>query len=84
MKDTIVVDVRTPGEFAVGHVAGSVNIPLDEVPRRLNEFGAMRNIVLCCASGGRSHNAWAYLKQNGIASLDGGAWTNVNYHLNNN
>ncbi|MEI8278403.1 MAG: rhodanese-like domain-containing protein [Bacteroidota bacterium] len=84
LPDTTVVDVRTPGEFMGGHVAGSINIPLDEIPRRLDELKAMKNIVLCCASGMRSMNATAYLIQNGITSYNGGAWTEVNYYSNNN
>ncbi|HNM27966.1 MAG TPA: rhodanese-like domain-containing protein, partial [Saprospiraceae bacterium] len=53
-----VVDVRTPGEFAGGHVPGSVNIPLNLVPERLEDFRKMKQpIVLCCASGGRSGQA---------------------------
>ena len=33
-----IVDVRTPGEFNEGHLQGTVNIPLDEVEERLDEF----------------------------------------------
>jgi len=32
----LVIDVRRPAEFAEGHAAGSINIPLDEMPARLN------------------------------------------------
>lgn len=79
-----VVDVRTPSEFMGGHVAGSVNIPLNEIPRRMSEFKGMNNIILCCASGMRSQNAASYLTQNGIECINGGPWTEVNYHVNNN
>lgn len=80
---TTIVDVRTPGEFIGGHVAGSINIPLSEVPARLPEFKKMDGIVLCCASGGRSGQVTMYLQQNGIECINGGAWTNVNYYKNN-
>ena len=80
---TTIVDVRTPGEFMGGHVAGSINIPLNEVPSRLDEFRQMSHIVLCCAAGGRSAQATAFLKQNGIDCTNGGAWTDVNYYKNN-
>ncbi len=90
-ENTVVVDVRTPGEFMGGHVAGSINIPLNEIPGRMNEIknlreseGQAKNIVLCCASGGRSMNAAVFLKQNGIECFNGGPWTDVNYFLNNN
>ena len=42
-----IVDVRTPVEFMAGHVAGSKNIPLNEVPMRIEEFKTMKTIVLC-------------------------------------
>lgn len=83
MKETVVVDVRTPGEFAGGHVAGSINIPLNEIPQRIDEIKQMGKVVLCCASGVRSMNASMYLTQNGIECVDGGPWTNVNYYVNN-
>ena len=37
-----IVDVRTPMEFMGGHVAGSINIPLNEVPERVEEFKSMK------------------------------------------
>jgi phage shock protein E len=80
---TVVVDVRTPGEFMGGHVAGSINIPINELPGRMAELKKMSSIVLCCASGGRSGQAAMFLKQNGIDCYDGGSWTNVNYIKNN-
>ncbi|MDP1801280.1 MAG: rhodanese-like domain-containing protein [Bacteroidota bacterium] len=73
-----VVDVRTPSEFMGGHVKGSINIPLQEIPTRLAEFKKMENIVLCCASGNRSGQATAYLKQNGIECENAGSWLDVN------
>ena len=80
---TVIIDVRTPQEFMGGHVAGSLNIPLNEIPLRLDELKDMKQIVLCCASGGRSGQATMFLKQNGIECSNGGAWTDVNYFKNN-
>ena len=73
-----IVDVRSPSEFMGGHVAGSINIALQEIPKRLAEFKKMENIVLCCASGNRSGQADMYLKQNGIVCENGGSWMDVN------
>jgi len=73
-----IVDVRTPSEFMGGHVAGSINIPLQEIPKRLSEFKNKENIVLCCASGGRSGQATLFLKENGIECENGGSWMDVN------
>lgn len=73
-----IVDVRTPGEFMGGHVAGSVNIPLQEVPQRIEESKNMKNLILCCASGNRSGQATAFLRQHGVDCENGGSWLDVN------
>jgi rhodanese-related sulfurtransferase len=80
--DATVIDVRTPAEFMGGHVPGSVNIPLQEIPSRLDELKGMKNIVLCCASGNRSGQAAAFLEQHGIECVNGGSWMDVNYFKN--
>jgi phage shock protein E len=50
-----VVDVRTPQEYASGHVPGALNIPFDELPRRAAEIGGPETpVVLYCRSGRRS------------------------------
>ena len=75
-----IVDVRTPMEYMGGHVMGSINIPLQEIPERVEEFRNLNGpIVLCCASGARSSSAVSFLREKGIACENGGAWTNVNY-----
>lgn len=77
-KQTI-VDVRTPGEFMGGHVAGSINIPLQEIEARIDELKALpQPIVLCCASGNRSGQATSFLKSQGIDCTNGGSWLAVN------
>lgn len=74
-----VVDVRTPEEFMGGNVAGSINIPLNEVPQRVSEFEAIEGpIVLCCLSGGRSGQATGFLQAQGIECYNGGGWMDVN------
>lgn len=77
-----IVDVRTPGEFASGHVPGSVNIPLNEVPQRVAEFKEMsKPLILCCQSGGRSGQATQYLKNQGLEDVhNGGGWAQVQIH----
>ena len=72
-----IVDVRTTSEFMGGHVEGSINIPLQEVPNRIEEFKKMENLILCCASGGRSGQAMVFLRQNGIECENAGAWQNL-------
>ena len=75
--EATIIDVRTPAEFMGGHVAGSINIPLNEIASRLDEIKNRKNILLCCASGGRSGMATEFLKQNGIACENAGSWMDV-------
>jgi rhodanese-related sulfurtransferase len=82
-KKTI-IDVRTPGEFMSGNVAGSINIPLNEIPVRVSEIKQMpQPIIFCCASGARSGQATRFLKSNGIKCINGGSWYDVNYDYQN-
>jgi rhodanese-related sulfurtransferase len=79
-----IVDVRTIEEFRGGHVAGSINIPLQEVVARVEEIKALpQPIIFCCASGGRSGQATQYFKSLGMDCENGGSWLDVNYQLNN-
>lgn len=82
MSSKIIIDVRSPIEFACGNVAGSINIPLQEIPLRINEIKEMTSpVILCCASGARSENARQYLSGNGVKCENGGSWMDVEYEL---
>lgn len=75
-----IVDVRTLAEFRGGHVAGSINIPVQEITARLEEIRELKQpLILCCASGGRSGQATQFLTQLGIECYNGGSWLDVNY-----
>jgi hydroxyacylglutathione hydrolase len=74
-----VLDVRTPQEFAAGHVPGAVNVPHDELPSRLAEVPRDKDVVLYCRSGRRSALAADVLAANGytrVSHLEGdmNAW----------
>ena len=84
--DAVVVDVRTPDEWASGHVPGALHIPLDDLEGRLSELSAHRGqpVHLICASGGRSSRAAALLARQGFAqpvNVEGGtrAWVAAGY-----
>ena len=80
-KKGTIVDVRSSEEFRSGNVIGSINIPLQEIPKRMEELKGLTNpLVLCCASGGRSGQAHQYLAQQGIECYNGGSWLDVNYY----
>ncbi len=81
-EGAFLVDVRTTGEFADGHVKGSVNIPLDTVASQISKFKNKKNIIVFCRSGARSGQAKTILLQNGITDvLNGGAWDYVNQYV---
>lgn len=80
----LLVDVRTPGEFASGHVPGARNIPLAELEGRIGELGPKgAEVHLVCQSGGRSARAAATLATMGFRPVDveGGtaAWRAAGY-----
>ncbi|QQR41787.1 rhodanese-like domain-containing protein [Myxococcus xanthus] len=64
------VDVRTPEEFASGHLPGAVNIPVDELARRFGELGSPQTpLVVYCRSGARSGRAERLLKEQGFQDV---------------
>jgi rhodanese-related sulfurtransferase len=81
LHELTVIDVRTPGEYAGGHLPGALNIPLDQLHQALPDIrtaAKSADILVVCASGARSENACRVLAENGIATstLAGGtsAW----------
>lgn len=79
--DTLVVDVRTPGEFDGAHIPGAINLPLDQVDAHLRRIvaDAGGHMILVCQSGRRATQCQAKLATAGLADtavLDGGmlAW----------
>lgn len=64
------LDVRTDGEYRSGHVAGSINIPLDEIDRAAKKFPDKNQpIFVYCLSGARSSRAVSYLKRLGYTQV---------------
>ncbi|MFF4713601.1 rhodanese-like domain-containing protein [Streptomyces eurythermus] len=77
LDELTVIDVRTPGEYASGHLPGALNIPLDHIRRALPELrhaAGRGDVLVVCASGARSENACKLLAEQGIpaATLAGG------------
>ncbi len=65
----LLLDVRSPEEYAEGHIEGAVNIPVDDLPRRMAELPAGRPIVVYCRSGMRSARAAEALRAAGRADV---------------
>ena len=75
------IDLRSPNEFADGHITGSINIPYADIEDRLHEIKLQegKSLVLICDSGSQSANAGEVLKKSGYQNtviLSGGigAW----------
>ncbi len=83
-EGALIVDVRTKAEFQSGHIAGSRNIPLDDIKK---EAVALKNlnrpIITICKSGARSGMAKSILVAAGINVQNGGAWTSLQHQLKN-
>lgn len=81
--NTTIVDVRTLEEYAVEHIPSAINIPLDQVAQRINEFKEMpQPIIVYCRSGNRSGIAVSILKQNGIAdAVNGGGLDDLKQNM---
>ncbi len=63
-KNATIVDVRTPEEFSSEHFSNAINIPLDQVAQRINEFKEMpKPIMAYCRSGNRSGIAVSILNK---------------------
>ncbi|MCB0065323.1 MAG: rhodanese-like domain-containing protein, partial [Caldilineaceae bacterium] len=50
----LLIDVRSPAEFAEGHITGAKNMPLQELPQRLAQIPHDKPVMLYCRSGNRS------------------------------
>tara|TARA_R110002020_G_scaffold15245_42_gene54492 strand:+ start:2633 stop:3031 length:399 start_codon:yes stop_codon:yes gene_type:complete len=62
----LLLDVRTPEEFAQGHLPGAVLIPHDQLAARLDEIDRDRWVLVYCRSGKRAGTAEDILEEAGI------------------
>ena len=78
-QGAMIVDVRTKGEYAGGHVSGSLNVPLDQIQAFAKKVKDKNQPILtCCASGMRSGSAKSILKSAGFTNVhNAGPWTNL-------
>jgi phage shock protein E len=62
-----ILDVRTPGEFRGGHLKDAINIPVQDLLRRMDELKPLdKPIIVYCQSGYRSKKAKGMLEQSGF------------------
>ena len=60
------VDVRTPEEYAGGHAVRAINIPLNDLPAKLDRLEKNEPVYVICQSGRRSKEASEILNRNGF------------------
>ena len=79
---SLLVDVRSPSEFASGHIPGAVNIPMEQIEARIDDLPLHQPIILACQTGKRARMTAALLEPCGrqITVLEGGtrAWIDAN------
>lgn len=78
-EGAVLVDVRTPEEFAGGNVSGSINIPLSELYNHIEQLKEENKpIILFCKSGNRAGKGIKILEANGITNAtNGGTWKDI-------
>lgn len=78
-EGAVILDVRSKGEFASGHIKGSINIPVDQLERNLARIpDKEETIITVCASGMRSGAARRLLQSKGYTSVfNGGGWMSL-------
>ena len=79
----IIIDVRSSGEFFGGHIENSLNIPLGDLPDKLDYLKDKNQpIITCCASGMRSAGAAKLLSAKGYNNVvNGGGWSSLESKL---
>lgn len=73
--DHLLVDVRSQGEYQGGHLPNAINIPLNELSKRVSEIPNNKPIIVVCASGNRSKTGASKLVDAGfenVSNLKGG------------
>ena len=74
-RGAVIVDVRSPREFAQGHAKGARNLPLGLLKDRLGELDPGRPVLTCCASGARAASARSILLRAGFKEVHNlGSW----------
>lgn len=90
-EDVVILDVRTPGEFATGHIANAINIDAESgsFASQIESLDKTKTYAVYCRSGNRSGNATKIMAESGFTSLYnmlGGTidWTNSGFPLTTN
>ena len=73
-QNIVVLDVREPWELKIAKISKSVGIPMQEIPKKLNELNRDLNYAVLCHSGVRSYHVAIFLEKEGfnVWNVDGG------------
>ena len=84
IQGALIIDVRTRHEYKLGHIIGSINIPVEQLDANIYQFLDRKTpIITCCSSGVRSANAKNILKSFGFKNAhDAGNWRSLMYKIN--
>ena len=78
-EGAVIIDVRTPNEYASGYIKGSRNVPLDALQSRWPEVRQLNKpVITVCQSGMRSSSAKSFLEAKGLKVINGGSWAALN------
>lgn len=64
-----VIDVRTPGEYQMGHIAGALNVPVDQLEQQAQSWNRDQTYVVYCATGARSTTAIEMMRTLGFTNI---------------
>lgn len=69
--NAVIIDVRTPGEYAAGHIPNAINIDIAsaEFPDKINALDRNKDYYVYCRSGGRSATACQYMSSVGFKNV---------------
>lgn len=82
-RGAVILDVRTPQEYATGHIGGSVNISLGTIRERYTELDTAKTYITVCSHGLRSVKAQQLLQERGFKHVyNGGAWADLAEKIN--
>ena len=77
-QGAVVIDVRSPHEYDQGKVPGSLNIPIEQIPKNAGYIKRLNKPVIFCGSGSDSASAKRILNQYGVKDVyNGGRWSRV-------
>jgi len=82
-QGAVIVDVRTPEEFAAGHIDGALNIPVNILEKSVDQLRVKNKpVITCCRSGARSGLARVTLAAAGVEAYNGGPWDSLEKKIN--